>query len=184
MIMNNLSKNKTIKYDSEKEWMDKAIYKLADQFDFYRSNLLLVLKNIPITTEVSEFMFDETFNKNFQATGFTKTKEFLKMFHDMTLTKRKSQSNLNGYLYIKDLKVIGFILYTKNIFHTDLDYIFVRPEYRTQGIGRELMNLVLNDNEIFKIETTNISFFKYFGFEYFSDSTLKDHVKMIKASEE
>jgi GNAT superfamily N-acetyltransferase len=182
--MNSLNKSKIIKYDSGKEWMDRAIYKLADQFNFYRSNLLLVLKNIPITPEISEFMFDETFDKNFQGSGFTKTKEFLKMFHDMTLTKRKSQSNLEGYLYVKDLKEVGFILYTKNIFHTDLDYIFVRPEHRTQGIGRELMNLVLNEEEIFKIETTNINFFKYFGFEYFSDSTLKDHVKMIKASEE
>jgi len=55
------------------------------------------------------------------------------------------------YIYEKDNKVVGFIIFSKVFEVADLTYIVVDPGYRRLGIGRELIKKILKDSKISRI---------------------------------
>lgn len=81
----------------------------------------------------------------------------------------------NVLVYEKDRKIVGFISYSVIYDRVEIDYIYVDKEYRGLNIGKEMMELCIEDaisrdckNITLEVNANNkqgIGLYKKFGFE-------------------
>lgn len=79
---------------------------------------------------------------------------------------------LHIVVYKKDKEIIGYLNYSIMYDKAELNYIFVKPEYRNLGLGKKLMDYLIFkckdcDNitlEVRKDNITAISLYKKYGF--------------------
>jgi len=72
---------------------------------------------------------------------------------------------LKGYIYTKNEEIIGFICYSKIYDRVELNYIYVKEEYRNHKIASTLMEKMLTenvDNFTLEVDETNLPALKLY----------------------
>jgi ribosomal-protein-alanine N-acetyltransferase len=54
-------------------------------------------------------------------------------------------------VYIEDNNILGFIDYSKMYENMEINYIFVKEEYRCLGIASKLLKYIIDNNEFYNI---------------------------------
>lgn len=89
--------------------------------------------------------------------------------------------NENVIIYKKDNLVIGFIQYLKLYDTLEIINIFVKEEYRKQGIAKKMIDYLITDDvkhillEVRESNVDAISFYKHLGFTQIR--TIKNYYK-------
>ena len=74
--------------------------------------------------------------------------EYLNTLSDYNITL----NNFNKILaYIEENNVLGFIDYSKMYENMEINYIFVKEEYRKKGIASKLLKYIINNNDFLNI---------------------------------
>lgn len=78
-------------------------------------------------------------------------------------------------VYIEDKNILGFIDYSKMYENMEINYIFVKEEYRNKGIASKLLNYMINNNDFLNItlevninNINAIKLYEKFGFKTIS----------------
>ena len=114
-------------------------------------------------------MIYECSNSDFEFVDFN-----LKKFDDK-LNIEKILSNKLSYVYVYKIgnTNVGFIVFSKYFERIEIDYIYVTPKYRNQGIGSKLVSFIgekYDDiyNITLEVDTSNyiaINLYKKIGFD-------------------
>ena len=87
-------------------------------------------------------------------------------------------------IYLED-KVIGCLIVKPDDGFTLLDEIFIEEEYRNLGIGTDIINNILDENDtvclwVYKLNEKAIRLYKRLGFEVLEDTKNRYYMKYSK----
>lgn len=75
-------------------------------------------------------------------------------------------------IYVKDDEILGFLDYSKMYENMEINYIYVKEEYRKKGVATELLNYMITTNNFnnitLEVNTKNlnaINLYKKFDFK-------------------
>lgn len=138
---------------------------------------LVVKKELSLNNDLINFVVDESFDL------FCKIKNISTIEYNLIVLKERlkkcyvdSICDYACYSARIDKMIVGILLLKEDNYISDL---FVKKEYRKNGIGTLLLNEVLKEDKEFTLDTTNdlASYYFNFGFEILSKGS--DKCKLV-----
>jgi glucosamine-phosphate N-acetyltransferase len=135
---------------------------------------------------MSDINFDNLIFRKLTINDYISFLELIRDFRDTTFTEEMFITNLNKIMYSSDIYILeynnkliatGTVIYeTKFIFNicalAHIEDICVKMEYRNQGLGKYIVNKLVNtakENKCYKITLdcadTNVAFYEKCNFE-------------------